>query len=77
MSEETSMVAVTERIAFLANGGSHHVWTLPDGSVWLDEVFEISPVLFRKPYGIEMETAADRGIAYIERKTIVPAEGVK
>jgi hypothetical protein len=65
-------VTITEKITFFEGGGSRHVWTLPDGSVWREATFVDSPVLFHKKgdtWGLE--TAAERGIVGIERKVKV------
>lgn len=63
---------VIERITFLPDGSSHHVWEFPGGTT-REQTFAVSPILFRKP-GPEwcLETAKERGVVSIERRTRTP-----
>lgn len=66
-------VELTETIAFDGHGGSHHVWTLPSGTIWREETFEISPVLMR-PAGSWVYGEVPFDVARIVRKVRTPIE---
>jgi hypothetical protein len=71
-------IEITEHITFLPGGGSHHVWKFADGSIWREEHFAVSPVLFHKRgdnWGLE--TAGDQGITSVSRKTSVHSDLVQ
>ncbi len=64
---------LVERITFRADGSSHHVWELPDGTT-REQTFAVSPVMFPKTGPVwGLETALERGITWIERRVDVPA----
>lgn len=68
MTAPESFVPIVEEITFRKDGGSHHVWRLADGSVFKEEDFKVSPVMFRKSnVTTELETANDRGLVSIKR----------
>ena len=62
-------LTVIERITFMDNGSSLHVWTFPDGTT-REETFAVSPVMFQKdgPYW-GLATAREGGITRIERRS--------
>lgn len=67
MVQDDERVTVIERVTFLPDGGSHHVWTFPDGTTE-ERTFAISPLMFIKGPPFGLETAVERGIKTIVRK---------